>query len=312
MNIKLITDHKKLTEWVKSESDLDIAVAFWGEGAIRAFGLDCPGRKVRFIINLDSGGTNPSEIEKLFKQYPKSIKQNGRLHAKAYIGKSVMVLGSANASANGLGLEGAEQSKWDELSLLVDDRATIKNAKTWFETQWEENQSVKMKDIEKAKKTWNERRRTRPISNKQSTANDLFTAALKGDSSVKDRGIMVIVFTKELSESGEKEYNKLEKKVQQKYDKCEFSADILPNTYLISFSDFDNGTITCDGLFKTPSKLQHHGIILLERLDAINGLKIGLLSDWRNALQKIKKADKESYKEMLMDVVTFVQKYGKR
>ena len=86
------------------------AVAFWGRGAAALFG---PRSRVRIVCNLATGGTNPDEIIAL-QAKGHTVLQHDQLHAKVYLGKSQAVVASANASANGLGLEASEQAKWIE------------------------------------------------------------------------------------------------------------------------------------------------------------------------------------------------------
>ena len=50
---RLIHDQQHLAKWVRDlKGSLDIAVAFWGAGAIEALGLDNPAREVRVLLNL--------------------------------------------------------------------------------------------------------------------------------------------------------------------------------------------------------------------------------------------------------------------
>ncbi|MCF1504027.1 phospholipase D family protein [Afifella sp. H1R] len=131
------------------------AVAFWGRGASKMLPARSAGN-CRIICNLSSGGTNPYEIEKLAHF---DIRQVDILHAKVYLAKDRAVVGSANVSANGLGFEADEQARWIEAAVLVKNIAAIKE---WFDRLWKNADEIRPEDLEKAKKAWKQRRRSRP------------------------------------------------------------------------------------------------------------------------------------------------------
>jgi hypothetical protein len=71
-----------------------------------------------------------------------AVETHSQLHAKVWIGDDRIVEGSANASADGLGLEGSELTRWIELCHETSDPKIIDNAKTWFEYLWSRSHSV--------------------------------------------------------------------------------------------------------------------------------------------------------------------------
>ena len=60
------------------------------------------GKNVRIICDLLSGACNPVEIEKLKGLDGVRVRTRDRLHAKVWIGGNDVIVGSANASHNGL------------------------------------------------------------------------------------------------------------------------------------------------------------------------------------------------------------------
>lgn len=128
---------------ILAEPNARCAVAFWGRGAEDwVAGANC-----RIIANLRMGGTNPYALERI----KASVKQSDTLHAKVYIGAERAVVASANASANGLGLEGVEQSGWIEAGYLLTDVHAVAE---WFEDQWRAARQINKGDIDAAKKAW--------------------------------------------------------------------------------------------------------------------------------------------------------------
>jgi hypothetical protein len=147
-----------LTEAIRevlSGSDVRCAVAFWGQGAD---GLFQPVKGARIVCNLLSGGTNPAVIELLVKSGA-NVKHSDDLHAKVYLSNLGAVVGSANASANGLGLEAGEQAYWVEAGAKLDNTKVVAD---WFEELWRVSRPISNADIAGAKEVYKKRRAVRP------------------------------------------------------------------------------------------------------------------------------------------------------
>jgi hypothetical protein len=112
-----------------------LAVAFWGDGAARKLGLDQRKGKTRILCDLYSGGCNPDEIKRLLKPQIEVRYLKG-LHAKLYCMEHGAVVGSSNASANGLGDENEDLSGTIELNAFFDERSVQAAAEKWFERHW--------------------------------------------------------------------------------------------------------------------------------------------------------------------------------
>lgn len=131
---------------ILAEPNARCAIAFWGQGSEDwVTGPGC-----RIIANLRMGGTNPYAFRSISGQK----RHHERLHAKVYIGSSSAVITSANASSNGLGLEGVEQSGWIEAGFLTRD---IEAVERWFETLWLEARDVEDADWTAAEVAWRSR-----------------------------------------------------------------------------------------------------------------------------------------------------------
>lgn len=148
--------HEAVAE-IMREPGARCAVAFWGSGAeklIHASG----GAKV--ICNLKAGGTNPYVIKAL-QGAKNEVRQLDDLHAKVYLGAERAIVTSANASANGLALEGREQTHWREAGFLVDG-ATVQPIAAWFEERWAQSAEVAHQHLEAARVAWERRQRNKP------------------------------------------------------------------------------------------------------------------------------------------------------
>lgn len=107
------------------------------------------------LCDLLSGGCNPNEIKSLLELSDKDhiqILHLNRLHAKVYWTPTNVIVGSANASANGLGDEG--ELGTIEAALLTDDVTTRNNAATWFDGMWKKGKKIDDAMLEQAKEAW--------------------------------------------------------------------------------------------------------------------------------------------------------------
>ncbi|KAA2235570.1 phospholipase D family protein [Salinarimonas soli] len=82
------------------------AVAFWGKGTgafLKSVGADLT--DLRIVCNIEMGGTNPDALVELGAPDNSRLRHQQGLHAKVYISDRGLVVGSANVSENGIGLE---------------------------------------------------------------------------------------------------------------------------------------------------------------------------------------------------------------
>lgn len=149
-----------ISKLVCSAEDVRIAVAFWGQGGADLLGLSSLERKPRIICNLDSGACNPDELHTLRSR--SKLRSHPQLHAKVYWTPSGVVIGSSNASTNGLWGERNEAKGWHEANLLVRHPAIIAEVGDWFDTQWDASYRVSKSLIEAARPIWDAGRRSRP------------------------------------------------------------------------------------------------------------------------------------------------------
>ena len=138
------------------------AVAYWGSGAAERTGLtehDRPA-SVRVICDLLSGACNPAEIQAL-KKLGFSVKTLDRLHAKVWIGGDDVIVGSANASRNGLPSEDEQGAKANvEAAVLSQDPRFARELKAWFEKQWRASCEIDDQHLDEARQLWKRRRRS--------------------------------------------------------------------------------------------------------------------------------------------------------
>jgi hypothetical protein len=114
---------------LKSNESADIAIAYWGSDALRLLKVN-PGRKnIRVVCCLKGGKSDPDVISK----FKKRAKQHDKLHAKVIWTPRAAIVGSANASSNGLPQEELKATGLIEAGLYLEDRATLDDIQSWFQ-----------------------------------------------------------------------------------------------------------------------------------------------------------------------------------
>lgn len=217
---------KEIQNLVQSGSNLSLAVAFWGEGAQSLIKSAYQGQDLRLLCNLGSGGTNPKVIRDLlaFSLENPDIKLRtmGTLHAKLVIGETSAIVGSANLSANGLGLEHSECATWEEAGYLVRDVQQIAPMQAWFERVWGQSEHITEALLKKAEAQWAKNRASRP---RPST---WFIEASAAE--LKNRNIAIAIYRMEASQQAKDEMELIKAEAAQ--------SDQMTNNKLDFFEDW--------------------------------------------------------------------------
>ncbi len=233
-----------------------------------------------------------------------------RLHAKAWIGADDMIVGSANASANGLGAEGSESLHWRELGVRVSNKAVLGNAIAWFDNLWNDGRVIHEADLDLARRAWQRRRRDRPFAR---AAESLLEAAIVRPEDFEGRNIYVVVSSEEMSDASSNRLEKLSELAGKQLYAFEDWPDIPIDATLICFDSVD-GKITLDQDAPICSTTEHSAkrgklrFVFME--SSIQGLPLGSTSTW---IQRIKTFAKNNPKEwnkgdMSVELLEFLKK----
>lgn len=196
----------------------DLAVAFWGREAVQKLGITS---NARVICDLESGACNPDEIA-LLKKLPRvQVRNLRKLHAKVYWTPNEVIVGSANASTNGLGEEDTEGRGTVEAAILTTDLSTLSAVNKWFDHMWAKATPVEDDDIRAARAEFERHRNTRIVRD----ARSLLTRLRKEPEWFKDRGIHLVAYT---SDEGGDDWaikkNRTERRQRSKSRKTVISA----------------------------------------------------------------------------------------
>jgi len=171
-----------------------VAVAYWGKGSSDWFDIEgIASRDVTIVCDLMSGACNPGEIEQLQKALGKPrVLTRDHLHAKVWLTDTGAIVGSSNASANGLGFEGDELKGLIEANVFVDDAETLTAINRWFEKDVMEGaREITKSDFKEAHRLWQRRRAARPLRSPGKSILDVITTS---PSSFAERDFMVYVY----------------------------------------------------------------------------------------------------------------------
>ena len=155
----------KLEELSKLGGTARFAVAFWGRDAEDLVHLDGYDQ-VQIICNLRSGATNPKLIRKLLERY--DVRQLDKLHAKLYWTKHGVIIGSSNASANGLRMQGKEARSLHEANVFSSNRDFITESEKRFDDLWNQSELITKADLRLVEKEYNRRKAPRKLRSPRS------------------------------------------------------------------------------------------------------------------------------------------------
>ncbi|MGA7807009.1 phospholipase D family protein, partial [Bradyrhizobium sp.] len=193
----------KIREIFRRAEKAKIAVAFWGRGAVQALEIDRPDLEAEIICNLDSGACNPSEIGKLRELRPHiPVRSDPRLHGKLYWTPSGIVIGSSNASTNGLAVEDG-LADWAEANIFSEDSKLIEATLAWFETRKETSYEIKDTHLRLAQQIWNGR--VRSTSPGIRLAGDLGAAVRETPENPVWAKVKLAIYSEGLSSAGKKQ-----------------------------------------------------------------------------------------------------------
>lgn len=206
--IKLLSEPHEIRQEIArvllSGAPARAAVAFWGQDAEKALAISRDMVKqcqLKIICDLESGACNPATIRKLIDA-DTQVRFLKKLHAKVYLGNGEAVIGSANASANGLGLEGREVGGSKEVCIVTNDEAVVSQCECWFTNMWESATKIEEDDLRGAELAWRLRRKHRPMV--RDSDRDLLAALRSNMPSFANREIYVRVDMAEISKAAEK------------------------------------------------------------------------------------------------------------
>ena len=150
---------QKIREIFRGEN-VRCAVAFWGRDAVKElFGTDVLERDdVHVVCDLSMGGTNPATLRAFGAPDNQNIRFHDGLHAKVFLSENGAIVGSANASNNGIGfMEG--DAPLTEAGIFIEvNSEPWQKASEWFKALFSDRaQTVDTDALNAAQLAWDRR-----------------------------------------------------------------------------------------------------------------------------------------------------------
>lgn len=277
----------------KSSKRIHLAVAFWGDGALDAFGLRAHCAETKIVCNLCMGGTNPRVIRELI-DCGASVRHSDVLHAKLYVFDLAAALGSSNASANGLSWQGDEVDGWTEANVVSGDPDFVREAEAVFDRVWTSARVVTEADLKGAKLVWDRRRRAAARGTK--IAGSTLLDALKSTpSKLADVGLYLAVDSGHVSAAGEAaiEAERNETSAGDDLDAWEDWPEMPDGATFVCFHRGPKGGLSFEGFWHAPERRRTRKtadgttVYFVERVRDVLGLaQPGSLADWREPITR--------------------------
>ena len=161
---------KKMRDLCRTKAETKIAIAYWGKDAIDLLNLSPARRDVRILCCLNGGKSDPDVV----KKFGNRVRQLDNLHAKIIWTPTGAIVGSANASSNGLPEEEGSADGLIEAGIFVTDTPTLRVIEQWFNTQYRRARHITKSDLRfaraaRSRRLWKDfglaRRRKRSLIN---------------------------------------------------------------------------------------------------------------------------------------------------
>lgn len=313
MNNVLLTKEiisKKLLSILNNSKEVKCAVAFWGEGSQNLFET-VRHKNIQIICNLTTGGTNPGPI-KAIQDMGIEIKQANTLHAKIFYTDQGCIIGSANASANGLTLQGNELEGWIEACYFIapEKESEMTVVKEWFESLYTSSSKIEPADLALAKEIWNNRRSQRPFRSQQRpfrSPQSFFELIQNGE--LVDRDIYIAITSEEPTKEAKNTFDKALKIIDiKKLDFYENWSELKPKMKLVDIFYGPRGGIKFNGYFEILdfdtipfiSDGENSHITLCKKITPFFQWTVNDRNILRNILNTKQKTNEDSLLEILM------------
>jgi hypothetical protein len=124
---------RRIKELCETPGRVDLAIAYLGSRALELLPLDPSKKDVRVVCCLSGGKSAPEVI----RQFGDRARQLDNLHAKVIWTKAGAIVGSANASSNGLPEEELLADGLLEAGMFVHEQTELDQIETWFQRLFE-------------------------------------------------------------------------------------------------------------------------------------------------------------------------------
>jgi len=281
------TDIRRAIKRAITKAPACIAVPFWGRHALEALGLNKRDSKgVRILCNLSAGGCNPDVIRALIS-LGFQVRALESLHAKVYLGPKSAVLGSANASIDGLGLD-KKNPGWNEACTVIDDPDAVKQLGDWFELLWKD--AADLSKPQTAQILLEQADRAPPALRVDPV--DLLSTLKANPQAFAHKSLFITLDYEPYSRHVNKKVKELQKELGSGIDAWEGWTGMPPAAEILSFYyEQHTGAISFEGIYQSPKDPkgsmdpETKGIFVTETRRALGTYAMGDLNAWIEAVE---------------------------
>jgi PLD-like domain len=305
-----------IKELVCKSGAVRLAVAFWGVPAAENLGLLRKGKAANVICNLKMGGTNPKEIRAL-KDSGVRVSQCDTLHGKVYLFDHSLIVGSSNASANGLSLQGEELSGWHEANLYSDNQDVYDAASRWFNDL--PTKDITDEDLYAAQDAWSRQRRSaipnwlkdHPLAKNKT----LVEVLRENPEAFTGERIYVCAYSVQMSPDGNRAVEKAQREMGANYDGFQDWPELPDRADLVCFYLPPGRRIRFEGFCAMPEPRQEFKYrnttiqLCLIKHDIRGMLNKGPLNEWTPALRRFAEENFNDDGRAFMDLGEFSETY---
>jgi hypothetical protein len=243
----------RMADLCRTRTSLKIAIAYWGQSSLKLLHLNPARTNVKLLCCLKGGKSDPDIIGRFHTR----ARQRDNLHAKVIWTPHGAIVGSANASSNGLPEEEDSADGLIEAGIFVTDDTTLRAIEQWFDRQYKSARHIAKADLNAARaarsrRVWKASALTRP--RKQSLIEALKTGGKLEFGEQRIAFVLSKQFSTPKENRGEKEFrknnsSKIEdslKLPRERFNNLRWYSEwrnLPTNTFLIT-CDIKNGRIS--------------------------------------------------------------------
>ena len=313
--MRFVTD-QALTTSIKSAvvraARVKLAVAFWGKHAIELVGLNAHLGRAQILCDAFSGACDPSILSELVARH--DVRFTSGLHAKVYWTPDVVVVGSANASVNGL------RNEQDVLRLEAGiesaDPDVIAKAEAWFDDVYGRAEGLTAHLINQIRPVWEVAQANRPLGRSSETS--LLQTLLEDPEQLANRRVFLMVMNEgEPSRKAKQAFKGASAKLFSQADLDRYNAsgiipyyedieasgrDVRGDDVFVDFLRGPRGGLRYTGLWqvrKNGWRIEFGGgsIVIVDEVDHFHGLTLNLIEarSLRRVLKELIRAKQHDY-----------------
>lgn len=268
------------------------AVAFWGDGAAERLGIDHSPETMEVVCNLRLGGTNPREIARM-SAMGVLLRHSNTLHSKVYLFPDRVIIGSSNASSNGLSFQEGEIGGWQEANVLSSNPKLLEQVSNW----WSNLTAAPVDDsaIDEAREAWSRRRSSISL---KAPSRSLLKEMQRSRSFFDGKQVYLVVYSTEMDDEGIRGLEAAQEEYGSTLGAFQGWSELPTDCHLVCFWRGPRGGLVPDGIWQRrrnppDRQLENSTLQLCWEEPSVFGLGVPPtdLPGWRAIVDRLRESD---------------------